>query len=395
MASAQACTWTADDYSPAIAPSGGSEGMLPDTSMTGAQNGGQTPVTNADALDDSNAVTMTEGLAPGMLVANDEAGGPGASSGATDSGAPDAESAPPIAALPALIGWAGVAGLGLATTTGGGSTPAVLAQTPEELIVLAARPEPLTIAVAGTLDVGRLDLTSNKTLFGTNESATLRGGISIRGTPDSFVRNVIVHNLHIDAPTSTVGGDAIEVRYAHHVWIDHCELRDAADGLLDIVRGTDFVTVSRNRFRYTAAAPDATHRFAALVGHDVANAEEDQGHLNVTWHHNWWSDDVARALLGRFGSIHLFNNLFASSGNDNVLNADVNARLLVENNVFAGVTSPHAILFGSAASLEASGNVYLDTTGPRDVGGTAFVPPYEYQLEPALAPLVTGDVGPR
>ena len=362
--------------------------------MTGAPTGEKpAPVTDAD----SPGGTTTEGPVPDMLVGNDDE--PGRGSSGRGSPADCGRSARPLRCPRSLAGRAW-RGSGLETTTGGGSTPAVLVQTAEELIALAARPEPLSIAIAGTLDVGRLDLTSDKTLFGANESATLRGGISIRGTPESFVRNVIVHNLHIDAPTSTVGGDAIEVRYAHHVWIDHCEIKDAADGLLDIVRGTDFVTVSRTRFLYTAAAPDPTHRFAALVGHDVANAAEDESHLNVTWHHNWWSDSVARALLGRFGSLHLFNNLFSSSGNESVLNADVSARLLVENNVFAGVASPHAVVLGSpvvgsAASLVASGNVYLDTTGPRDVAGTAFVPPYEYQLESALEALVTGDVGPR
>jgi pectate lyase len=223
----------------------------------------------------------------------------------------------------------------------------------------------------------------------------LRGGIAVRGAPGSFVRNVIIHNLNIDAVTSTLQGDAVEIRYAHHVWIDHCEIRDAADGLIDIVRGTDFVTVSRNRFLYTAAAPDPTHRFAALVGHDAGNADEDRDRLNVTWHHNWWSDDVTRALLGRFGNIHLFNNLFSSAANENVLTADVGARLLLENNVFAGVASPHTVVLGSSASVVAAGNVYLDSTGPRDLAGTAFVPPYEYQLESALGPLVTADVGPR
>jgi pectate lyase len=389
LASAQSCTWTTDDFSPGTVPVE-PEGTPPNTSMTGAP-----PAPDAGASDDPGAGVMTEGPAPDMVVGNDDGDDPGNVSVEPDAGAPDGGNAPPVAVLPALVGWAGVEGLGLPTTTGGGATPALLVETAEELIALAARPEPLTLAIAGTLDVGRLDLSSDKTLFGTNENATLRGGIAIRGTPESFVRNVIVHNLNIDAVTSTIEGDGIEVRYAHHVWIDHCEIKDAADGLIDIVRGSDFLTVSRTRFLYTAAAPDPAHRFAALVGHDVANAAEDQGHLNVTWHHNWWSDDVARALLGRFGSIHLFNNLFSSAGNDTVLNADVSARLLVENNVFAGVTSPHTIVMGSGASVEAPGNVYVDSTGPRDVAGTTFVPPYAYQLESALAALASGDVGPR
>lgn len=393
MASAHACTLTADEYEPDTVLLDASESTSAASSMSGTETG----IQQATDQDTSSPGTVTEGPTPDMLVGNDEAepGSSGVGSGSAGSGAAADSGVPPVAALPELVGWASVAGLGLATTTGGGSTPAILVQTANELRQLAARPEPLTIAVATTLNVGRLDLASNKTLFGTNASATLRGGIAIRGTLDNFTRNVIVHNLHIDGAISTLNGDAIEVRYAHHVWIDHCEIRDAADGLIDIVRGSDFLTVSRTRFLYTAAAPDPTHRFAALVGHDVTNVMEDQGRLNVTWHHNWWSDNVSRALIARFGSVHLFNNLFTSSGNERVLDADVGARLLVENNVFADVTSPHAIIPGSAASVEAPGNVYLETTGARDVSGAAFVPPYEYQLESALAPLVTADVGPQ
>jgi pectate lyase len=383
------CTLTADDYTPAASGTDDSEGMQPVSSAA------QAPATDAHASRDASPGTVSEILTPGMLVGTDADGGSGSGASGRDSGAPAGAGTPPVPALPALVGWASVAGLGLETTTGGGTTTAVLVQTAEQLVALAARPEPLTLAIAGTLNVGRLNLTSDKTLFGVSAGATLRGSIAIRGTPESFVRNVIVHNLNLDAATSTLGGDGIEIRYAHHVWIDHCKLEDAADGLLDIVRGSDFVTVSRTRFLYTSAAPDPTHRFAALIGHDVANTAEDQGHLNVTWHHNWWSDGVSRALLGRFGQVHLFNNLFASAGNVNVLEADVSARLLVENNVFAGVASPHAIITGSSGALEASGNAYLDTTGPRDVAGTAFVPPYAYELEAALPTLATGDVGPR
>jgi hypothetical protein len=129
MASAQACTWTADDYSPGIVPSGESEGTPSVTSMTGAQT---MPATNVDATDDPGAGTTAEVPAPGMLVGSDEADGPSASNDDPDSGAPEAPSAPPalpVAALPELIGWASVAGLGLETTTGGGTTPAVLVQT--------------------------------------------------------------------------------------------------------------------------------------------------------------------------------------------------------------------------------------------------------------------------
>jgi pectate lyase len=300
-------------------------------------------------------------------------------------------------ALSTLVGWASLPGLGVETTTGGGGAPAVLARSAAQLVALAASPDPLTIAIAGTIELQELSLASNKTLIGLDRGATLAGGIAIRGTADAFVANVIIANLNIAAETSSVDGDGIQVHYAHHVWVDHCALSDAADGLLDIVHGSDFVTVSHTRFFYTQAAPDPAHRFAALVGDDLANGEEDRGHLNVTWHHDFWGEGVSRAVSGRFGSLHLFNNLFRSPGGASVLSAGFESSWLVENNEFEDVAEPHTILVGSGASLAATGNVYLAAAGDRDATATGFVPAYPYALDSPfeLAASIEAEAGPR
>lgn len=303
----------------------------------------------------------------------------------------------PAVSLSLPVGWASVAGLGVDTTTGGGLAPVVLARTPAELVALASQPEALTIGVVGTLDVGRIELTSNKTLIGIGSGATLLGGIAISGTADVFIENVIVANLNVVAATSLVDGDGIQLQYAHHVWIEHCALRDAPDGLLDIVHGSDFVTVSNTLFFYTAAAPDPAHRFAALVGQDITNGAEDRGHLNVTWHHNFWAEGVAQALVGRFGNIHVYNNLFRSPGNDSVLSAGLESSWLVESNHFETVSEPHTVLTGSSATLTAIGNVYDTTRGSREVTAAGFVPPYLFQLDSStgLASRIEAEVGPR
>jgi pectate lyase len=270
-------------------------------------------------------------------------------------------------------------------------------RTAAELVALAARPEPLTIAIEGTIEVPALLLTSDKTLVGVDREATLAGGIAVRGTPEAFVSNVIIANLNIAAETSAVDGDGIQVHYAHHVWVDHCALRDAADGLLDIVHGSDFVTVSHTRFSYTPAAPDPDHRFAALVGHDRANGAEDRGHLNVTWHHDFWGEGVSLAVSGRFGSLHVFNSLFQSPGGAAVLSAGLESSWLVENNRFEDVEAAHTILLGSGARLAASGNVYVSAAGARDATAGGFVPAYPYVLESPfeLAASIEAGAGPR
>jgi pectate lyase len=403
------CTVTSEGFSPAplVAdrePSAASEGEpdgvgdlaavdvpTPVEALPGVEGGEGNPA--AVPLEESDSTGAGSGDT-GAAVAEGDA--PSAAQGPPDAG----RAAPanlPLPELSSLVGWASMPGLGIDTTTGGGDAPPVVVRTAEELVALAARPEPLTIAIEGTIEVAALTLASNKTLLGVDGEATLRGGIAVRGTPDAFVTNVIVANLSIAAETSAVDGDGIQVHYAHHVWVDHCALRDAADGLLDIVHGSDFVTVSNTRFFYTPAAPDSQHRFAALVGHDVANAAEDRGHLNVTWHHDFWGEGALQAMSGRFGSIHVFNNLFRSPGGDGVLAAGLESRWLVENNLFEGVAAPHTILLGGGASLAASGNVYILTSGARDATATGFVPAYPYALESPLelAATIEAEAGPH
>jgi pectate lyase len=399
------CTVIADEFSPA---------PFDESAATSAGNGSTTaPGEAADARDQApptSGVAATSAAARpettptprGPVVGGEPSTGSAVDLDAVDSAAADAGSNPvaPVSSAPSLsqlVGWASVAGLGVETTTGGGLTPPIVARTAAELTSLAASPEPLTIAIVGTLDVGRVDLTSNKTLIGIGADATLRGGIAIRGSADAPVENVIVANLNVAAETSLVAGDGILVQFAHHVWIDHCALRDAPDGLLDIVRASDFVTVSNTLFFYTPAAPDLDHRFAALVGHDILNAAEDSGHLNVTWHHNWWAEGVTIALLGRYGGIHVYNNLFRSPGGNNVLAAGVASSWLVEDNHFEAVTAPHTILEGSAASLVAVANVYEGTTGARDATALGFEPPYAYAPDSplGLAERIMAEAGPQ
>jgi pectate lyase len=349
---------------------------------------------------------------PGQQAPGDPSPGSGSGSGSDGSvAAPatpigsDAGTAPagePLVSIPdeaKLVGWASVAGLGVDTTTGGGAANGVVvASSAAELLELGARPEPLVIGIEGTLDVGHLALTSNKTLVGIGPDAHLLGGISVRGIATSFVSNVIVANLHIDAATArTNEGDGIQIQYAHHVWIDHCALSDAPDGMIDIVHGSDFVTVSNSRFFYTDAAPDPDHRFVNQTGHADSNTGEDSGHLNVTWHHDWWDAGVSKALAGRFGKIHAFNNLFRSPGNANVIAAGVASSWLIENNHFEGVAAPIAIGADTGASVVATDNLFIRTSGARDSAGTAFVPPYAYDPETpfGLEGRIIGGAGPR
>jgi pectate lyase len=43
-------------------------------------------------------------------------------------------------------------------------------------------------------------------------------------------------------------GDAISIFTPNNIWIDHCSLAKAADGLIDAIRGSTLIAISNNYF---------------------------------------------------------------------------------------------------------------------------------------------------
>ena len=380
---------------PVASPAGGSaETAAPPLPLESpvAPNSGASPTdANTPAAGPAPATTDPAMAADPPTEAPDEATEP-------EPAAPDeatepeptapAEAPEPLDSDLTLIGWAAVDGLGTPTTTGGAAGATVTATTAEQLADFASRPEPLTILVAGTLRVERLQVSSDKTLRGVGPSPRIEGGLRIRGKTEEFVRNVIVQNLTVLASFSDVEGDGVQIYYAHHVWVDHCDVQDAPDGNLDIVHGSDFITVSWSRFSYT---PDAEgKRLSTQIGHsDSASATaEDTGHLRVTLHHNFWDAGVIGSMpSARFGDVHIFNNYYASPEAETAITAGLGSRLLVENNYFENMLVPYRMVGGTAPEpqLVASGNVVTAAAATLEAVGTAFVPPYPYLPEAADA----------
>lgn len=245
-------------------------------------------------------------------------------------------------------------------------------------------------------------MASNKTLLGMGPGATLLGRLQVRGKSiDAPIQNVILQNLKINARSTT--DDGIQIHFAHHVWVDHVEVWDALDGNLDVVHGSDLVTISWCKFHYTSDAPDPAHRFSNLVGHGDNNAGEDTGRLRVTYHHNGWADGVTERMPRvRFGEAHLFNNYYSATGNNYAIGGGLKARLRVENNTFDGVKDPHIFYDGEpTAQIVASGNTYvgMSATTRKETGqGSSFSPPYTVTLDTADATLkdvVMRCAGPR
>ena len=273
-----------------------------------------------------------------------------------------------------------------------------------DLIAYAASADPFIIHLSGTIQVKALAVKSNKVIVGADRDVTLEGGIVIAGTSTAatdMVSNVAIRNLHINAQTTdaTVAGDyaGIGIAYAHHVWVDHVDFFQSPTDGIDITHGSDHITVSWSRFRSADAAPHA----GARVGHDNANTAEDSGHLRVTFHHNWWQDSLfQRKPRVRFGDVHVYNNYYAgkdgASTDDYGVAAAFNSRLLVENNYFDNVQSPHVFfsfadgkstLTEPTAQMVANNNTYIGVSdleaGKLSGQGSAFTPPYAVTLEPA------------
>jgi pectin methylesterase-like acyl-CoA thioesterase/pectate lyase len=174
-----------------------------------------------------------------------------------------------------------------------------------------------------------MKLPPHTTLVGiTADAAIVHGKLLIENVDNLIVRHLHLSDAHDHFPAwdpndNTSGEwnselDNLTLRRATHVWIDHCDFDDADhldsaaprwlgkplqhhDGLLDIIRQSDWVTVSWNRFRQ--------HDKTTVVGNSD-RLVEDEGRLRVSFHHNLYEGVKERTPRVRFGRVHVQNNLF-------------------------------------------------------------------------------------
>ncbi|RBM08197.1 polysaccharide lyase family 1 protein [Streptomyces sp. PT12] len=175
-----------------------------------------------------------------------------------------------------------------------------------------------------------LQVGSHTTLIGVGDDARLLGArLDVRG-----VENVIVRNLTFEDtfdcfpqwdPTDGDTGnwnseyDSLVLYGAERVWVDHSTFTDGRrpdadqpeyfgrlfqqhDGQLDIVRGTDLVTVSWNEF--------TEHDKTILLGNSDGASADDRGRLRTTFHHNLFHNVNERAPRVRYGQVDVYNNHF-------------------------------------------------------------------------------------
>ncbi len=316
-------------------------------------------------------------------------------------------------AAEAVLGWASVNGMNQNGTTGGGTATPQVVTTVDEFTSAVAGTNAAVVYVNAKLPPAAVPIGSNKTIVGVC-GAEFHGHLGFSGSVNVIVRNLKIVGYGVgdcsldpdfDASVGcSSGADAVSISSAsHHIWFDHCDVSDGTDGNLDINAGSDFITISWTKFHYTArtdnVGADSTgangHRYSNLIG-SGDNVPEDVGHLNVTWHHNWWAENVNQRMpRTRRGDIHVVNNLFTSKGNSYCTNSGFETHLLVENNIYKDVNNP--LSPDANGDMLARNNVYTNTTGTKTANGTGFTPPYSYTPEAtsALEAAIMAGVGPK
>ncbi|MFD5480681.1 pectinesterase family protein [Streptomyces hawaiiensis] len=316
--------------------------------------------------------------------------------GVLGSSAQQASAAAPTWAADTADGFASVNSLGQNGTYGGRDGKTVTVKTLAELEKYATATEPYIIVVAGTITmnpVGKeIKVKSDKTIVGAGTSGHIVGGGFFLG---QGVHNVIIRNLTIRDAYQGIWNDkehdfdAIQMDGAHHVWIDHNDLRHMADGLIDVRKDSTNVTVSWNKLS------DNNKTFG--IGW-TENVKTD-----ITIHHNWIRETEQRnPSTDNAAHAHLYNNFLEDAPGTDIKSAYGNysrgaTKMVLENSLFQGVKNP--VIKDSGAAVVQRGNAFSGTSGRNESGGTAFDPKtyYPYSLDKAadLPSILKSGAGPR
>ncbi|MFC7263800.1 pectinesterase family protein [Streptomyces lutosisoli] len=309
-----------------------------------------------------------------------------------------AATATPAWATATADGFASVNALGQNGTYGGRDGKTVTVKTLADLEKYATATDPYVIVVAAaiTMDpVGKeIKVASNKTIIGSGTSGHIVGGGFFLG---QGVHNVIIRNLTIRDAYQGVWNDkehdydGIQMDGAHHVWIDHNDIRHMADGLIDSRKDTTYLTVSYNKL--------SNENKAFGIGWT------DNTTADITIHHNWIRETQQRnPSTDNVAHAHLYNNYLEDEPGTDITSAygnyaRGNTNMVLQNSYFSGMNNP--VVRDSTATLKQSGNVFSGTSGKNESGGTgaSWDPKsyYSYTLDKAadVPALLKSGSGPR
>jgi pectate lyase len=227
----------------------------------------------------------------------------------------------------------------------------------------------------------QIPVSANTTVIGVGDTARIVGAnLLIKSVDNVIVRNIAFSDA-ADCfpkwdPTDGAEGnwnsayDSITLSGATHVWLDHNSFTDRPnldalqpsyfgrpyqvhDGASDIIKGSDFVTVSWNRYY--------DHDKTMLIG-STNTPTDDLGKLRVTLHHNEFDTILQRAPRVRFGQVDVYDNDYripADSGYVYSWGVGVGSALVAEKNSFrlgAGVDPAQVIYNWGGTAIRADDN---------------------------------------
>lgn len=295
------------------------------------------------------------------------------------------------------MGWATDKACGPNGTTGGGSgEPTVIVTNDSEFKSAMASRGPKVIGVKGKLG-GQMAITaSDKTVIGIGTDAQIDGGFRMSGS-----NNIIFRNMTFSGGKKGQSiDDAFELSGSTCFWFDHNTFRDGGDGNHDLVRGSDYITNSWNKYYYTKKHG---HMLSNLIGNKNNNAGQDGGKLKITFYGNYFGAGIqSRSPRVRYGKVHLFNNYWhyesveGSKGNYSI-GGGLESNILVENNHFDGIVRTSTWMSDSGTAIMEFRNNKFTDAGSKVERGTAFKPPYKYDMFFAdeVKALVTANAGPK
>ncbi|KAF5741011.1 pectate lyase [Tripterygium wilfordii] len=176
--------------------------------------------------------------------------------------------------------------------------------------------EPLWIIFARSMIIRlnqELIMTSDKTIDarGANVHIAYGAGITLQ-----FIKNVIIHGLHIHDIVSGSGGlvadsvdhygirtqsdgDAISIFGSSHIWVDHISMSKCKDGLVDVIQGSTAVTISNCHMTH--------HNEVMLFGASDSYSKDQIMQVTVAFNH-FGKGLVQRMPRCRWGFVHVVNN---------------------------------------------------------------------------------------
>ncbi|HSC67254.1 MAG TPA: hypothetical protein VLC79_06170 [Cellvibrio sp.] len=247
-----------------------------------------------------------------------------------------------------LVGWGTVHADGLPTGGAGGQVCTATSLASLQACISTAssgvnKTIPWTIYVKGYIDGATNADTTGFTQLRINRDSTSLIGVVENGVVPTLnavwitvgaYKNIIVRNIRFvsgkdtgwayesfskctyvdkDFCAANADPDSLTLQGTTRAWVDHNEFTDGADfngvnpnkafykmydGLVDIKKGADFITLSYNKF--------SNHDKSILIG---ANDSAD-GEYRITFYRNWFQYTGQRTPRVRNGQVHILNNLY-------------------------------------------------------------------------------------